>query len=199
VEALERLTLEAEAADRLADRLLRGGEVREAVVVSTCNRVEVYAAAASFHGGLAAIVDELHELWGFGPDEAAVDFAELGYVRHGLDAAAHAFRVAAGLDSLVAGEPQILGQLREAYETARDQIAGRRAQLTSALADAERLIASVPEDPSSLARGLLDDWEELPIDGRRAVLRQLVRGVVVAFAQRTARVWPVWESVLPRG
>jgi site-specific DNA recombinase len=86
-----------------------------------------------------------------------------------------------------------------AYETARDQIAGRRAQLTSALADAERLIASVPEDPSSLARGLLDDWEELPIDGRRAVLRQLVRGVVVDFEQRTARVWPVWESVLPRG
>src|SRR5690606_402672 len=111
-------------------RLLRGGEVREAVVLSTCNRVEVYAAAAGFHGALSAIVDELGELWG-GFTEApadgeaervgtALDFASCGYVRHGADAVSHIFRVAAGLDSMVAGEPQILGQLRDAYETARE-------------------------------------------------------------------------------
>ncbi|HLU28770.1 MAG TPA: glutamyl-tRNA reductase [Glycomyces sp.] len=130
VETLERLAVDTEAGTSLAQRLLRGGEVREAVVLSTCNRVEVYAAAAGFHGALSAIVDELGELWG-GFTEApadgeaervgtALDFASCGYVRHGADAVSHIFRVAAGLDSMVAGEPQILGQLRDAYETARE-------------------------------------------------------------------------------
>lgn len=120
VETLERLAVDAEAATRLAQRLLSSGEVREAVVLSTCNRVEVYASAASFHGGLSVIVDELHELWGYAETEAALDFASCGYVRHGADAVTHVFRVAAGLDSMVAGEPQILGQLRDAYEAARE-------------------------------------------------------------------------------
>ncbi len=142
VETLERLSVDAEAGARLAQRLLTGGEVHEIVVLSTCNRVEVYAAAAGFHGALSAIVDELHDIWGMpaagsanvaaaltdgsvgsaGRAEAenAFDFASCGYVRHGADAVAHTFRVAAGLDSLVAGEPQILGQLRDAYETARE-------------------------------------------------------------------------------
>ncbi|MFG3341608.1 glutamyl-tRNA reductase [Glycomyces sp. NPDC048151] len=120
VETLERLAVGPEAAADLSRALLRGGEVREAVVLSTCNRVEVYATAATFHGGLSAIVDELHRVWGLGDAESELDFASCGYVRHGADAAAHAFRVAAGLDSMVAGEPQILGQLRDAYETARE-------------------------------------------------------------------------------
>jgi glutamyl-tRNA reductase len=120
VETLERLAVGPEAAADLARSLLRGAEVSEAVVLSTCNRVEVYAAAGTFHGGLSAIVDELHRVWGLSENEAALDFASCGYVRHGADAVAHAFRVAAGLDSMVAGEPQILGQLRDAYETARE-------------------------------------------------------------------------------
>ncbi|HEU5129335.1 MAG TPA: glutamyl-tRNA reductase [Glycomyces sp.] len=133
VETLERLAVDTATGTSLAQRLLRGGEVREAVVLSTCNRIEVYAAAASFHGALSAIVDELGELWGgfaevpidggaerSEADTAALDFASCGYVRHGADAVAHVFRVAAGLDSMVAGEPQILGQLRDAYETARE-------------------------------------------------------------------------------
>ncbi|GAA2268547.1 glutamyl-tRNA reductase [Glycomyces scopariae] len=120
VETLERLAVGPEAAADLARALLRGGEIREAVVLSTCNRVEVYAVAASFHGGLAAVVDELHRIWGLTEMEADLDFASCGYVRHGADAVAHAFRVAAGLDSMVAGEPQILGQLRDAYDTARE-------------------------------------------------------------------------------
>ncbi|MCD0442460.1 glutamyl-tRNA reductase [Glycomyces sp. A-F 0318] len=120
VETLERLAVGPEAAGHLARALLRGGEVREAVVLSTCNRVEVYATAATFHGGLGAIVDELHRAWGLTDRQAALDFASFGYVRHGADAVAHAFRVAAGLDSMVAGEPQILGQLRDAYDRARE-------------------------------------------------------------------------------
>ena len=120
VETLERLTLDSASATGLADRLLAAGEVREAVVLSTCNRLEVYAAAPTFHGGLASIVDEFHELWDSAGGAEPFDFASCGYVRHGTDAVAHAFRVAAGLDSLVAGEPQILGQLRDSYDAARE-------------------------------------------------------------------------------
>ncbi|MGH8878361.1 MAG: glutamyl-tRNA reductase, partial [Stackebrandtia sp.] len=116
VEMLERLTVDAVDARALAQRLLAGRYVAEAVVLSTCNRVEVYAAVSGFHGGLSDIATEL-------ADHAGTDVDEISghlYVRHESQAVRHTFRVAAGLDSLVAGEAQILGQLRDAYDTARE-------------------------------------------------------------------------------
>ncbi|GAA1648329.1 glutamyl-tRNA reductase [Catellatospora bangladeshensis] len=93
-------------------KLLSGGELAEAVVVSTCNRVEVYAAVPAFHAGLSRLGEVLSELSGV----PAEQLANTLYVHHGQDAVRHVFRVAAGLDSMVAGEAQILGQLREAYQ-----------------------------------------------------------------------------------
>ena len=89
--------------------------VREIVVLSTCNRAEIYAAADSDDAveGVLAFFSEYHQ----------VEAAQLGehlYIRHGADAARHLFRVAAGLDSLVVGEPQILGQVKTAYAAAGD-------------------------------------------------------------------------------
>ncbi|MDI1460142.1 glutamyl-tRNA reductase [Catellatospora sp. KI3] len=114
VELLERLSL-VDGATALP-RLLADGRVGEAVVVSTCNRVEVYAAAPAFHAGLSHLGDVLGELTGLPADRLASSL----YVHHGQDAVRHVFRVAAGLDSMVAGEAQILGQLREAYQAATD-------------------------------------------------------------------------------
>jgi len=91
------------------------GVSSEAVVLSTCNRAEIYALGDS-DGAIDAInrfFAEYHEL-----DAARI--AEHLYSYRGTDAARHLFRVAAGLDSLVVGEPQILGQVKEAYSTARD-------------------------------------------------------------------------------
>jgi glutamyl-tRNA reductase len=90
------------------------GSAQEAVVLSTCNRAELYAACedvAAARADLAAFVAEFH-----GVDRSAV--APHVYDLEDLDAARHLFRVSAGLDSLVVGEPQILGQVKEAHTAA---------------------------------------------------------------------------------
>ncbi len=116
VELLERLSVSREQTAVLLERLVGTPYVSEAVVLSTCNRVEVYAAVSGFHGGLADIGAVLAE-------RAGVDIGVLVahvYVHFDADAVRHALRVAAGLDSMVVGEAQILGQLREAYQVAAE-------------------------------------------------------------------------------
>jgi glutamyl-tRNA reductase len=97
------------AVTALASRQL----AREAVVVSTCNRAEIYAAADADAAGdvCAHFIAEYHAL----PWEKIAPHI---FVLRGADAARHLFRVAAGLDSLVVGEPQILGQVKEAFAAA---------------------------------------------------------------------------------
>jgi len=97
-------------------RVLTGGHVTEAVLLTTCNRTDVYAAVPAFHAGLQQIGEVLAAATGLRYEE----FAGALYVYHGASAVRHAFRVAAGLESMVPGEPQILGQLREAYQRASD-------------------------------------------------------------------------------
>ena len=113
---LERLTVPAAELPEALARLLRRDHVTEAVVLSTCNRVEVYAGVAAFHGGLADVSAEL-------AGRAGTDTSTLAphlYVRWDADAVTHALRVAAGLDSMVVGETQILGQVRAAYAAATE-------------------------------------------------------------------------------
>jgi glutamyl-tRNA reductase len=117
VELLERLSVSRDETPGFLTRLMGTGYVAEAVVLSTCNRVEVYAAVSAFHGGLTDIGAALAE-------RAGIDLGSLAphlYVHFDADAARHAFRVAAGLDSMVVGESQILGQLREAYQLATER------------------------------------------------------------------------------
>jgi glutamyl-tRNA reductase len=116
VSLLERLAVTADQTPELLTRLLSQEYVGEALVLSTCNRVEIYAAVSAFHGGLADIGAVLAERAGC----AVTDLAPHLYVHYDADAARHAFRVAAGLDSMVVGEAQVLGQLREAYAIATD-------------------------------------------------------------------------------
>jgi glutamyl-tRNA reductase len=95
--------------------LVDRGICQEAVVLSTCNRAEVYAVTgtAADAEALALFFSEYHQL------DHRETAAHL-YTRSGGDAALHLFRVASGLDSLVVGEPQILGQVKAAYTTASD-------------------------------------------------------------------------------
>ena len=95
-------------------QLLARPYVGEVVVLSTCNRVEVYAAVTGFHGGLTEVCEVLAEHSGIGANELAAHL----YVHYDEAAVRHSFRVAAGLDSMVVGEAQILGQLRDAYHVA---------------------------------------------------------------------------------
>jgi glutamyl-tRNA reductase len=88
--------------------------VTEAMVLSTCNRVEVYAVVDAFHGGLSVIGQLLAEHSGM----SLGDLTKYAYVRYGEAAVEHLFAVASGLDSAVVGEAQVLGQVRRAYAAA---------------------------------------------------------------------------------
>ena len=106
------------AADEVAEAARRAAARRrtssEAMLLSTCNRVEVYAVVDAFHGGLADVSAVLARHTGM----ALTELTEHLYVHYAGSAVQHLFAVAAGLDSMVVGEAQILGQLRAAYAAA---------------------------------------------------------------------------------
>src|SRR5882757_10268018 len=113
VELRERVDFQGRLEPALRALAARGSTL-EAVVLSTCNRAELYAACedvASARADLATFVSEFH---GIERGEVAPHVYDLV----DLDVARHLFRVAAGLDSLVVGEPQVLGQVKEAHTTA---------------------------------------------------------------------------------
>jgi glutamyl-tRNA reductase len=115
VELRESVDFARAGLDRALHALAERGVSPEAVVLSTCNRAEIYAV-----GDSDAAADAIT---GFFCDYHGLDPARLAahlYCHRGVDAARHLFRVAAGLDSLVVGEPQILGQVKTAYAAASD-------------------------------------------------------------------------------
>jgi glutamyl-tRNA reductase len=116
VGTLERLTIAADEVPALLQKLVAQPYVGEAVVLSTCNRVEIYAAVSGFHGGLGDICTVLSAESGIPASELAAHL----YVHYDEAAVRHSFRVSAGLDSMVVGEAQILGQLRDAYHAATE-------------------------------------------------------------------------------
>ncbi|MGH3764086.1 MAG: glutamyl-tRNA reductase [Pseudonocardiaceae bacterium] len=111
VDVLERVAVSCADAGKVMHQLLEREHVTEALLLSTCNRVEVYAVVPAFHGGLADITDVLAYRCAMTPN----DLSEYLYVHYAAAGVEHLFSVAAGLDSMVVGEPQILGQLRTAY------------------------------------------------------------------------------------
>ena len=114
VEVLERAAVAADEVPKLLDEMLRGSHVTEVMMLSTCNRIEVYAVVDAFHGGLGDVSTVLGRHAGLPLPE----LSEHLYVHYAGSAVQHLFAVAAGLDSMVIGEAQILGQLRAAYAAA---------------------------------------------------------------------------------
>jgi glutamyl-tRNA reductase len=154
VEVRERVAFDRDAAMRMAKELAGAGG--EAVVLSTCNRTEVYAVGADAERPFR---------------EAGVDTAV--YRLHGEGAALHLFRVAAGLDSMVPGEGEILGQVRQAFEAGApgpllDRVfrqalhVGKKVRTQTAIAESP---ASVSAAAAALAQQVFGELE-----GRRIVL-----------------------------
>ncbi|HEU4908442.1 MAG TPA: glutamyl-tRNA reductase, partial [Propionibacteriaceae bacterium] len=110
VSHLGQLALDSPASAKLAQHLVDSEHIDEALVLSTCNRTELYASVSRFHGALDDATQALADIAGMRPGElrslCAVFFDE--------GAVAHTFSVASGLDSLVVGESQILGQVKSA-------------------------------------------------------------------------------------
>ena len=116
---LERMTVAAVDLPKALHELGDAEHLSEVVVLSTCNRIEVYAFAERFHGGYADVREFLSRHAGLAPE----DVGDQLYAFHDDDAVRHLFSVAAGLDSAVVGEHEILGQVRTAWEVARDETA----------------------------------------------------------------------------
>ncbi|MGI9112967.1 MAG: glutamyl-tRNA reductase [Gaiellaceae bacterium] len=162
IELRERVALDPEAASELAARL-----GQEAVVLSTCNRTELYLARADDAEGLA--VATLSDLAGDRAEELSAVLYRLGDEA----AALHLFRVAAGLDSLVPGEGEILGQVRGAFEAGStgaflDRLfrqalhAGRRVRVETSIGESP---ASVPAAGAALAQQVFEN-----LSGKRILL-----------------------------
>ncbi|MDQ4006139.1 MAG: glutamyl-tRNA reductase [Actinomycetota bacterium] len=117
VELLERLAIAPGEEPKAYRRLADVDSVGEAVVLSTCNRVEVYAEVDGYHTGFQDLKRFLSETGELTADE----LAEPLYSHYEDQAAEHLFSVAAGLDSMVLGEPQILSQVRAAFKRAWEE------------------------------------------------------------------------------
>lgn len=147
------LTFDASAAQFLLEGVTKSDNVAEAVVLATCERIEIYIVALRFHGAMADVRDALARV-------LQIDVAELGAClvdRHDDGVVNHLFRVAAGLDSAVIGETEVLGQIARAWDAARKEgaarstlnalfraaiVAGKRARSETHIADGVRTIGS---------------------------------------------------------
>jgi glutamyl-tRNA reductase len=116
VDLRERVDFQARGVADALRALAERGSAREAVVVSTCNRAELYVACDEVSATRQDLVHFVSDFNGVAPAEIAPHVYEVV----DLDVARHLFRVAAGLDSLVTGEPQILGQVKEAHMSATE-------------------------------------------------------------------------------
>ncbi len=122
VATLERAAVSGDTLTKLLRDVMQAEPVAEAFVVSTCNRVEVYADVDRFHAGVTAICELLARHCGVPSHELTPHL----YVHYEDRAVSHLLAVAAGLDSMVVGEDQILGQVRSAIKLAAEHgTAGR--------------------------------------------------------------------------
>lgn len=122
VELLERLSISEERLPKALHQLGTYEHILESVVLSTCNRIEVYAVVTKFHGGAQDVRNFLAEFCHVAPE----DFTDRLYTYHDDSAIRHLFRVAAGVDSMVIGESEILGQVRRAFQSAVDEGSAQR-------------------------------------------------------------------------
>jgi glutamyl-tRNA reductase len=197
LELLERLAIDHEHRPKALAGLLDLEHVHEAVVVSTCNRVEIYTAISRFHGAAGDVRRFLADLHGLRLGE----FADHLYDYYEARAVQHLFGVAAGVDSMVIGEAQILGQIREAFQAAQAERSvgavlsalftraikvGRRARSETAIGAG---MASTVTVGLRVATGQLGD-----LAGRRVLL--VGAGSLARLAGRALREAGVGELVV---
>ena len=112
----EKLSISKDQYPSLLTSVCENPAVEEAVVVSTCNRVDVIASVCQEHAAKDHVEKVIERISGVSRNR----FSQQMYCYAGCDAVRHVFRVASGLDSLIIGEPQILGQVKHAYQVAKE-------------------------------------------------------------------------------
>jgi glutamyl-tRNA reductase len=196
----ERLAIGAHGVGAAAARLTRSAAAREALVLATCSRVEAYAVGPDADRLEHELLERFARAAGC-PSEALAAIVD---VRHGSDAARHLLRTAAGLESPMLGEPEILGQLRHAHRSAAaeratglalDQLvghavrAGRRVRSETGLATGA---ASLTSTVLAFARGLMGEPR-----GRRALVIGHTRTARAADERLAADGWSVTSAGEP--
>jgi glutamyl-tRNA reductase len=182
IELLEQLAFSDDDLVKAYRRVLDQEVVAEAVILSTCNRVEITADVVNYHGGFLALKRLLAESHGVDPEVLADPL----YSHYEQDAADHLFAVAAGLDSMVLGETQIHAQVREALRRGEREgaagprlqalfhaasRAGRRVRAETGLGAAPDAFAALGADLAGEALGGLGDREVVVVGaGQMAAL-----------------------------
>lgn len=188
VALLEAVAVSEVDRDALTEELIAGENVDEAMIVTTCNRVEVYSAVDAFHPALDDVVNLLSRHSGLSVDELSRHL----YIRYSESAAEHLFSVASGLDSMVVGEQQIIGQIRTAYQSASEIGAagttlhrlaqqalhvGKRVHTETGIDSAGASVVSVALDRAAEILNASADAPDAPdapasrrLDGRQAVV-----------------------------
>ncbi|WP_409428187.1 glutamyl-tRNA reductase [Mycobacterium sp. SMC-11] len=175
VSVLEQLSTAESDQIKIVEQVLQSPLVTEAMILSTCNRVEIYAVVDAFHAGLSAIGQVLSEHSGM----SMADLTKYAYVRYSEAAVEHLFSVASGLDSAVVGEQQVLGQVRRSYASAEaNSSVGRvlhelaqRALSVGKRVHSETGIDAAGASVVSVALGIAaKQWGDDALQGRTAVV-----------------------------
>lgn len=206
LDLLERMTIDEARLPKVLHDVASREHVREVVALSTCNRTEIYVVAERFHGAVADVRTALSET-AFLPPEV---FADHLYVHYDDEAAAHLFAVAAGLDSAVVGEAEILGQVREAWERAKAEgttgpslnllfrhavEVGKRARTETGIA---RSVVSVSTAAVAMAADRLGslDGARILVLGAGEMGEGMVRALISAGAAEVRIANRTWERAV---
>jgi len=197
VAVLERAAVSGDTLTKLLRDVVQAEPVAEAFVVSTCNRVEVYADVDRFHAGVTAICELLARHCGVPPHE----LTQYLYVHYEDRAVSHLLAVAAGLDSMVVGEEQILGQVRSAVKLGAEHgtagrvlgelgrlalRTGKRARAETAIGRAGLSLLSAAVELAAASLGPLHPGED-PLAGRDVLVvgAGSMSGLATATAARS--------------
>jgi len=152
VEIREKLALDDEQLKNEYNLILSNDRIYEALIISTCNRVEYYIVTDDFLCNVESVINRLAERI----EEQVYEVRKYIYIYCGNEALKHLFKVACGLDSLVLGEPQILGQVKDAFEKAKvygkyDTFLKHLEQVTLKTAKKVRTHTGISENPVSVS------------------------------------------------
>ena len=206
LDLLERMSIDDSRLTKALADLIERPHVTEAVILSTCNRTEVYAYVEKFHGAYQDVREFLSAIT-YQPPEL---FADHLYAHYDQETVRHLFRVASGLDSAVVGENEVLGQVRRAWETSQQEHAagpvlaplfrhavetGKRARTETTIS---RNIASVSQAAISMARQRLGSLEGISVLvlGAGEMGEGLVRSLHDAGVSSIAIANRTWENAV---
>jgi glutamyl-tRNA reductase len=205
VTLLEKLMIQESSMSNALEELTGNNDIREAVVLSTCNRTEVYVVAERFHGAYDEIRQFLSETSGIAEDDIAPHL----YSQFDDDAIKHLFEVTSGLDSAVLGETEIIGQVRSAWEVAMSHGAARTS-LNSLFRHAlevgkrARTETAISRSTASMSHAAVEMAEDIlgSLDGKRVLVvgaGEMGEGVATALVREGAAHITVINRTESRG